>query len=146
MIACLCPAIVRSYCWLIYDVAVTYVRDGQTESAWPQARAYAYPVIGSIQQRLGTESQRLRMITTFLMRMWRQYLDTHTLCTPGNQIMEGGHCRTIEPQRQYCHQSPGQGDCAAQRLALGVRQDRSGLRWIVRPLDRQSCLCLGAYE
>ena len=49
MIACLCPAIVRSYCWLICVVAVTYVRDGQTESVRPRARAYEYPVIGSIQ-------------------------------------------------------------------------------------------------
>ena len=49
MIACLCLAIVRSYCWLICDVAVTYVCGGQTESARPRARAYKYPVIGSIQ-------------------------------------------------------------------------------------------------
>ena len=49
MIACLCPAIVRLYCWLICDVAVTYVRDGQTEPARPRARAYKYPVVGSIQ-------------------------------------------------------------------------------------------------
>ena len=48
MIVCLCPAIVRSYCWLICDVAVAYVRDDQTESARPRARAYQYPVIGSI--------------------------------------------------------------------------------------------------
>ena len=52
MVACLCPAIVRSYCWLICDVAVTYVHDGQTESARPRARAYKYPVIGSIQHTL----------------------------------------------------------------------------------------------
>ena len=50
MIAGGCPAIVRSYCWSIFDVAVTYVRDGQTESARPLARAYEYPAIGSIQQ------------------------------------------------------------------------------------------------
>ena len=30
-------------------MVVTYVRDGQTESARPRARAYEYPVIGSIQ-------------------------------------------------------------------------------------------------
>ena len=48
-----CPAIVRSYYWLMLaDVAVTYVRDGQTESARPRARAYEYPVIGSIQHTL----------------------------------------------------------------------------------------------
>ena len=34
------------------DMAVTCVRDGQTKSAWPRARAYKYPVIGSIQQNL----------------------------------------------------------------------------------------------
>ena len=32
MIAGGCPAIVRSCCWSIFDVAVTYARDGQTES------------------------------------------------------------------------------------------------------------------
>ena len=50
MIAGGCPAILRSYCWSIFDVAVTYVGDGQTESARPLARVYEYPVIGSIQQ------------------------------------------------------------------------------------------------
>ena len=52
MIARLCQAIVRSYCWLVCGVAVTYVRDGQTKSAQPWARAYKYPVIGSIQHTL----------------------------------------------------------------------------------------------
>ena len=66
MIACLCPAIVRSYCWLICDVAATYVRDGQTESARPQARAYKYPVIGSIQHCVQTLGTNPRVIMCLL--------------------------------------------------------------------------------
>ena len=37
---------------MLADVAVTYIRDGQTKSAGPRARAYKYPVIKSIQYSL----------------------------------------------------------------------------------------------
>ena len=40
---CLCPAIVCSYCWLmLVDVAVTCVRNGQTEYTQLLARAYIH--------------------------------------------------------------------------------------------------------
>ena len=92
MIACLCPAIVRSYCWLICDVSVTYVRDGQTESVQQRARAYEYPVIGSIQQTMQQSNSAFSCQTSGILQGEEPLLDL--------PLVGGGHGYALRRSRR----------------------------------------------